>query len=211
MNPLSAIYSKVSNFPFIFALVLVWIYFWVNGPAHFPNWSESYSPLMLTYLGMTVLFLFFAKRQTETQIQSPISRSMISFSMFFIITLLFLSTVSLLGLYSHPEFDQSLFWPTFIIQIFVVATAEELMFRGVLLPYIGVILQAVLFAAWHAYAYQIIYYNLTWETLNWPAALMAFVMGVLLGIIAKDKRFGLPATIAIHGVFNAWSLGALAL
>ena len=211
MNPLAALYTKVSNFPFIFALVLVWIYFWINGPAHFPNWSDSYSPLMLTYLGMTVLFLFFAKRQTEVELQNPISRSMVIFTMFFIATLLLLSTVSLLGLYSHPEFDQSLFWPTFIIQIFVVATAEELMFRGVLLPYVGVVLQGAAFALWHAYAYQIIYYDLTWATLNYPAVIMAFVMGILLGIIAKDKRFGLPACIALHGSFNLWSTGCIGL
>jgi membrane protease YdiL (CAAX protease family) len=206
----NALYNKISLFPFIFALVLVWIYFWLNGPAHFPNWSEAYSEIMLYYLGMVVIFLFFAKRKTEQDIRQPIHMSLLSFAMFFIATTLVLTFIVSLGLYEQPEFDMSLFWPVIILQIFVVATAEELMFRGVLLPYVGVIIQAILFAVWHSYAYQIQYYEFSFATFNWPILLMAFIMGTLLGIVAKSK-YGIPACIGIHAAWNIVIIGAFAL
>jgi len=209
------LYNKISLFPFIFAFVLIWIYFWLNGPAHFSNWPDTYSELMLYYLGMIVIFVIFANRPTQQYLkQQTIASSMVSFVLFFILTLFMLLIVVRIGLFTQPEFNPVLFWPVIILQIFVVATAEEVMFRGVILGYfktlafLGIIIQALLFALWHSYAYQIQYYDLS--TFNFPILLMAFIMGILLGIIAKSK-YGLPACIAIHSCWNIVILGAIHL
>jgi membrane protease YdiL (CAAX protease family) len=95
----------------------------------------------------------------------------------------------------------------------VVATAEELMFRGVLLnlfgPQFGIWIQAFLFALWHSYAYQVVWYDISFANMNIISLGIAFVFGILLGFVAMKKELGLPATIGIHAAYNLAILGAL--
>ena len=119
-----------------------------------------------------------------------------------------------MGVLKPGYVPQELFWQTVLIQVVVVATAEELMFRGVLLSYLGIIISSFLFAIWHSYAYGIIYHQMTIETLgnfNWSALALAFVMGIVLAIVAKNKRFGLPGAIGLHAAYNAVIVGAISL
>lgn len=215
IGPLAAsgkiLYDKIGKFPFIFGLILIEILVWINGPALFPNWSSGYSNLILTYLVMTVIFYVFSKAKTKQQIQRPLNQSVFAFVAFFIGTTILLSLLVLAGLLTTGYTPHELFWQVVLIQVVVVATAEELMFRGVLLSYLGVIISAALFAFWHSYAYGVIYYQLTFDTFNWPALLLAFVMGIILGIIAKNPKFGLPATIGVHAAYNLVVVGVLIL
>ena len=118
--------------------------------------------------------------------------------------------------------SQDLFWQTVFFQICVVATSEELMFRGVLLDWFegrkwsGVIITAAIFAVWHSYAYQILWYKQDWSELNYTALFIAFVFGVLLALVARNKAGterigGLPACIGIHAAYNLGVTGALTI
>jgi len=42
------------------------------------------------------------------------------------------------------------------------------------------------------------------------AMAFAFVMGLILAMIAKNKEWGLAATISIHGAYNLFITGAMA-
>ena len=210
----NALYNRISNFPFIFGLVLIEVLVWISGPSFFPNWSPGYGNLILTYLVMTIVFYIFSKAQTKLEIQKPSNQSVYAFFLFFVGTTIVLSFLILFGVLKSGTIPQELFWQTVLIQVVVVATAEELMFRGVLLPYLGIIISSFLFAIWHSYAYGIIYYQLAWDNLtefNWSALALAFVIGVILAVVAKNKRWGLPGAIGIHSAYNAVILGALSL
>lgn len=205
-------FQKFSMLPFLFILIAIEIYFFINGQAHFENWDTDYSQLIQVYLIMTIIFLIWAGRKTKETLKRPIKDSMLVFVTFFVMTyivLLFLTSVNLIG--GTRTLNPDLFWQTVIMQVCVVATAEELMFRGVILELTGVVISAALFAAWHMYAYRIIWYNVDLSQIQWGAIIFAFVMGLLLGLIAKKKEWGLPATIGIHASYNLAILGAFTM
>ena len=204
-------YTRLGKIPFIFILLVIEAYFFINGSAHFPNWNASYGQLIMAYIIMTLIFLGFAKTRTTTEIKQPLSRSAFSFVAGFIITWAILMALVQAKILQPATSDSNLFWPLLFLQICVVATSEELMFRGVLLPYLGVFITAIVFTVWHSWAYQIIWYNLSWDTFNWSALFIAFIMAIILGYVARDKRFGLSACIGVHACWNLVLLGILTI
>lgn len=205
-------YNQFGKIPFLFLLfAIVALYAWINGPALFPNWGENNTSLIMAYGFMVVIYLAWARKRTESELKKPISIAMFSFlTAFFLTWILLMCLVKAGVLVPATNFDHSLFWQVLIIQICVVATAEELMFRGVMLEVShSNLFQATLFALWHVYAYQIMFYNLTWETFNWPALLIVFILGLILGIVARNKKWGIPACISVHSAYNLIIIGAL--
>lgn len=187
------------------------VYFWLNGEAHFgPDWSSAYRNQILVYIGMTIIFLVWSGRGTQEQMRRPLEKSAGVFAIFFIGTYVILFFLSTVGLIVPLTLDVGAFWPTVIFNVCVVATAEELMFRGVLLEVLpwGVLTSSAMFAAWHVTAYGGNFYEFNWETFPWGSLFFAFIMGVLLALIAKKKELGLPATIAIHSCYNLVVVGA---
>jgi len=202
-------FNRFASLPFLFILIGIEVYFYINGKAHFSNWDSSYGHLIQAYLIMTIIFLLWAGRNTQEQLRKPLKDSVLAFVMFFIGTYIILLLVSATGfLKVGSPLSHELFWPTVIVQVCVVATAEELMFRGVILELMGVIISAIVFAAWHMYAYQIIWYQANFASMNWGAVIFAFVMGLILALVAKRKEWGLPATIGIHASYNLFVAGA---
>jgi len=199
-------FGRISYLPFVFVLIAISVYFWLNGAAHFPNWSSSYSDFMLIYIGMMLVFLFWSGKSTQEQLRTPVKMAVPTFVMFFVATYMILFALSLTGLMTQQTFTGS-FWPMVILQVCVIATAEELMFRGVLLELTGVFLSSVLFALWHSYAYGVIYYDLSEAGV--VAMTFAFLMGLLLAKITQQKKFGLPAAIGVHASYNLFVAGAL--
>ena len=215
------IFNRFGNLPFIGILIIIELYFWANGGAWFQDWNSSYGQLIETYIVMTLIFLVLSWRQKQImeQVNTPLWMAGRSFGMSFIITWGILECCVLLGvLQVSTSFDTNLFWQTVMIQVCVVATAEEIMFRGVILQSlnfylksatIAVIGSAFVFAIWHLYAYQIIIYHSSIETVNWFALVMAFFIGIVLAIIALKKEWGLSACIGIHACYNLVVLGVL--
>jgi len=212
-NSIKSIYLRLGRIPFIFAFIAIAIYFWVNGQAHFPNWESSHKNLVMVYIIMMLAFYVWANKRTEVEFKQSLNKVAFSFVFFFFITWgIMAGLVALNVLQPSTSFPIELFWVTVMLQICVVATAEEVIFRGILLSYTGIFIQALLFAIWHSWAYGILWYDLNWETFNWSALAFAFIMGIILGYVATNKKFGgLSATIAIHSCYNLVILGALSI
>lgn len=200
-------FRRVSTLPFIFILIGIELYFFVNGKAHFPNWDSTYGNLIMIYLIMTILFLAWARGYTKAQLNRPLKDSAIGFVLFFILTYVILFALSFAGTFTIDPLSKDLFWQTIFIQVCVVATSEELMFRGVLLEHTGIFISSVLFALWHSYAYQIKWYDLSIENINLLPVIFAFVMGVVLAYIARSK-WGLAGSIGVHACYNLFLAGA---
>ena len=201
-------FHRFSMLPFLFLLILINLFFFINGRSFFPNWDATYGQLIMVYLIMALVFVLWAGRRTESQLKKPLKTSIFGFTVCFIATYIVLLLLSATGLIKTYLLPQELLWQTVIIQICVVATAEELMFRGVLLDIFGVVLSSALFAVWHSYAYQVVFYEFSWETFNWPALLFAFIMGIIFALIAKRKELGLAGSIGAHAAYNLVVVGA---
>jgi len=206
-NFFSNINNRIAKTSFIFILIVIEIYFFINGRAHFSAWDETYGQLITIYLLMVVVFLLWSGRKTKQQMNKPLNESIGGFVGFFIATYFFLAAATYLSGDTISVMARELFWPTVIVQVCVVATSEELMFRGVLLEKFGIIVSSVLFALWHAYAYGVMYYMpdvVGIETI--VAILLAFCMGIILAFVAK--KWGLSSAIAIHACYNLFVSGA---
>ena len=219
----SLFYRRLGNVAFVSILIFIAAYVWLNGAAWFPDWEAGYGQLIETYFVMLLIFLAVSSKQVYSKmsqdIQMPIWRAARSFVLFFFLTWGIMECLIIAGLLSVPtDFDMNLFWQTILLQVCVVATAEEIMFRGVVLvmlerafksPLIGIVGSSIIFALWHLWAYQIILYQESIGSMNWPALIIVFVIGLILAIIARIKEWGLPATIACHAVYNLMVVGAL--
>lgn len=214
-NSTSKFLKNMVNIPFIFILVALMVYIKLNGAAHYPVWEDmiyvgpNHVNIIDAYIIMVVIFLFWAARRTEGEMRRPFHEAAGVFGAFFIGTLAIMYMLVYLGVLGVADpIAHELFWPTVIFQFTCVATAEELMFRGVLLDVThSVLVQAILFGVWHGYAYQILYYDVGLSAVDFVPVFFAIGFGIILGIVALNKKFGLPAVIAIHGTYNCVILG----
>ena len=192
----------------VLILILLEVYFLINGDAHFVDWSANYSQTTMVYLIMVVSFMLFAGKETQEEMNIPFTQSLANFSFFAIATFFLMSFVIHFGNMGGQQVSSESFWSLLVLQFCIVATSEELMFRGVLLEQYGKIISSLLFALWHTFAYGIRYYDaatLSFETLI-PFTI-AFIMGLILASIIENKSFGLPSTIAVHAVYNCMVIG----
>lgn len=213
--------------PFLFGLIGIEIFVFVNGASVFPQWDTGYQSVILAYLVMTCafgLFIFIKSRQmarTREELGVHLSTGSFSFAVGFFVTIILMAIlVKAQVVVVDTSFPKSIYFETVLIQICVVATSEELMFRGVFLDifgsrkWTGIITTSILFAVWHSYAYQIVWYQFDWSTFNIGAVIIAFVFSVILSLISRNpaseqKVGGLPATIGIHGAWNLCIIGAI--
>jgi len=216
-----SIFMSIGNISFLFILVVIEVALLLAGNSFFPGWDQTYGQLILVYIAMTVIFIVWAKRRTENIIGQPVNRSLFWFFIFFVVTWGVLTLLIYVGLLSPAEgFDTSVLLQTILVQICVVSLSEELMFRGAMMDelsrgpritWFAVVVQAAVFAVYHSWAYQIVWYDLSWESLNLGGIVIAFIMGVILGVIAKNREWGLAGSIAVHSCYNLVVLGALVL
>ena len=150
--------AKFRSMSLVFILVLIEIYFLVNGGAHFSTWGAIEQQTITIYILMVVSFMLFAGRETAKEMNIPLPSALVNFVGFFIATYFVLAAITYFSGSTVLPMDPSLFWPTVVMQVAVVATSEELMFRGVLLEKFGIIVSSILFAGWHTYAYGVRYY-----------------------------------------------------
>ena len=200
--------TKIGRIPFIFILFAISLFFWINGNAFFPEWDATYGTLMIYYIGMFVVFYIFSKSSTERAIDSPLNIASYQFILGFILSFVILTLLSSVGMITAGTMASALILPTIILQFCVVAPAEELMFRGVIQSYTGIVTQAVLFSLWHSYAYGIIWYQFG-LTAGIASLLFSFIFGLILGYLVRLPSIQLPGTIAIHATYNCIILGAL--
>lgn len=213
MGTLSIARTTASRIPFIFVLLIVAGWFWLFGDAYFPDWSYgglSYATTISYYIALLVIFLIFSKIRALPILGTPSNIAFRQFAIGAIATLIFMMFALSAGFVGQNQLAAGMFIPMIIMQVAIVAPAEELMFRGVLQSYVGIIAQAVVFAFWHSVTYGAI-----WSKYGWPpmtamyALFIAFAFGIAMGLVARHKDLGIPACIGAHAMFNLVVLGAL--
>ncbi len=110
----------------------------------------------------------------------------------------FIPALRRLSNYLSIQFEGWTFQEIFFVSL-ISSISEELLFRAVLQPYLGLWFTSILFGAAHWTGQR--------ELRIW--VLFAFAAGVLLGMMAEHPLFGLPGCIAAHYVINLTSLWIL--
>jgi membrane protease YdiL (CAAX protease family) len=190
--------------PLIAIFFFIGVYLWLFGDNYFPEYWSTMGTTVSFYVAMFFASIFIADARLQNELRTPISRAALPYLVSFAVTFIVTSALFRTG-------QGELVIPMAVLQIAIVAPTEELMFRGVLLSYLGwsvagIVIQAVFFSAWH----WVVYTGLV--GLDWSAIVsltVAFAFGVMMGFLARDKRWGLPATMACHAAFNIAILGVL--
>lgn len=180
---------KLLTTPLLIVGMVVDIFLLVNGQLLFGSIWASYQSVLVLYLLMDGVLLAFSNSIPTLKIETSI--------IFFIP--IFIMTTMVVGSFVVPPAGMTISYVVLVLvfQIFVVALTEEMMFRGVLLQYMGVIPQAILFGLFHLTAYYSVF------GLDLGAVFVAMVMGLLFGYIVKFyPRYGIVIAWAIHAGWN---------
>jgi len=181
----------MTSVPLIFLGVIVDLFLLVNGRIIFGSQFTAYQNVLLYYLVMLGAVFFFAGKTKQLNIS--IESAVIYFVPVFIITVLLVGDV----VRSSATLVANQIVMQLFLQIFVVALSEEMIFRGVIINYIGVIPQGILFGLFHTAAYYSIY------GVDIYAMIMAMVMGVLWGYLVKMyPKNGIAITWGMHAGWN---------
>jgi membrane protease YdiL (CAAX protease family) len=210
-KPVSRTFTQL---PFIFILIIVAIFVMINGKSLFEEWDANYTNVILIYLVMLGSFLLWAGPRVEKQIKTPLQTAIRPFLLGFIVTFFVMLALIYSKIFSPPAFNPGIFWQTVILQFCVVATAEELMFRGVMLdffskksPIFGIAFSSFLFMIWHSVAYSILWYKLSLGDINIYSLAIAFLFGIIMCLVVR--KYGLMAAISGHATYNLAILGLL--
>ena len=208
---LHVVKGGLGHIPFIFILLIIAGYFWLFGDSLFPDWTGSFSEAVSYYIALLVIFLIFTRLRTQRILDTPSNIALQQFGLGFVATLIFMMMMRGIGVLSPVAIAAGMFIPMIIMQVFIVAPAEELMFRGVLQSYVGIVPQALLFAFWHTVTYGYIWSQLGWPDIGTAFALfIAFSFGIVMGLVARSK-YGIPACIGAHACYNLVILGVIML
>lgn len=198
----------LGHIPFIFILLLIAGYFWLFGDSLFPGWDGSFSEAVSYYIALLVIFLIFSRIRIQRDLNVPANIAIQQFGLGFIATLIFMMGMFAFGIINPSPIAVGMLIPMVIMHVAIVAPAEELMFRGVLLSYVGIVAQALIFAFWHTVTYGYIWSHYGWPAMNIMYSLfIAFAFGIVMGFVAR--RVGLPACIGAHACYNLVILGVI--
>jgi len=190
-------------------IIYVIFAFWMllNGEAFLGYWNPSWTPSIIIYLLGVVAFLGYAEK-LPVDLKKPVSDSIFGFLIAFPLFTVVFFAIAQSGLYFQgiePLLPYMII-PTIIFQVGIVASSEEIIFRGVIFrlfhkinPYLGYLGSSVLFAVFHWAAYGGSY----------PAMLTAFSMGIIMCLLTK--YFNIGVSISFHAAFNCFVLGATAI
>ena len=193
-----------SRVPLIAVFFFIGIFLWLFGGDFFPDYWATMGTTVSFYVAMFFASIFIADTRLQKEFRQPISTAGLPYLVSFVVTFIITSALFATG-------KGQLSIPLVVLQIAIVAPTEELMFRGVLLSYLGysifaILAQAGFFSIWH----WVVYTNLV--GLTWTAIVsltIAFAFGIMMGFLVRDKRWGLPATMACHAAFNIAVLGVM--
>ncbi len=192
--------SSISFFPFggkgitvplLVISIVVDLFLLVDGSVVFGSlWSE-YQSVLILYLAMAASMFAFVGRSPQMNIS--IEDAVIFFVPSFVFGSLLIG--SLVG--TGQGMTLEVYILEIIFQVFVVALTEEMLFRGVLINYIGVIPQGILFGLFHLAAYQSVF------GINWLSIIEAMIMGIAFGYVVKVfPKQGIAITWGLHSAWN---------
>ncbi len=192
--------NSIATIPLLIVSLVIELFLLVDGSYFFGNLWSSYEPVLTLYLIISSGLMAFAYGMGKSLLSLTFFDALMFFVPAFLITGIAIGqfTTGFLSSYTTNYIVVQI-----IFQIFVVSITEELMFRGILIKYIGVIPQAILFAVFHLVAYTTLY------GLNISAFISAFIMGILLGYIVyfMSKNGMESQSLAIAwGIHAGWNV-----
>lgn len=203
---------KSLNIPLLGVALVVDLFLYIDGEAVFGPIFSPYQSVVGIYLVMVTVALAFSGFAPNLNIK--IESAIITFVPVFIVSLLTFSAVFHVQQSEGMPLDQVIL--IILFQILVVALSEEIVFRGILLQYLGgkipaVIIQGVIFGIFHIGAY---YMSIGGGVQLFFALIEAMVFGIAMGAIVYYFNLmgkggtGLSITWAIHSAWNlSLSLG----
>lgn len=205
--------KKLRNVTVLLVYAIITFWFLINGQSLFPGWDSSWTYSTIIYmLGVTIFILVeetlprTSKKNIPKAHEGTLANNIFGFCIAFPITLLILLAIYDSGFYFQNlnQMAKYLILPTLVYQLVIVATSEEIIFRGVIfrflyqfhwsVAYIG---SSLIFSFFHFAVYQG----------NIDAFITAFLMGLILSYCVD--RWNLGVTIAIHWTWNIFVLGAI--
>lgn len=182
---------KVTSFPLLVFAILADLWLFVNGSTLFGSEWGSYQQILLYYIILISATLLLANNSKQLKIS--LQTAFIFFVPTFMVTVIAIS--SIMNYSGSTTFTQVII--VLVTQILVVSLSEEMMFRGIIINYVGVIPQGILFGLFHTAAYYSIY------GLNIPAMLSAMVLGIAFGYVVKTfPKRGIAVTWGVHAAWN---------
>jgi len=182
-------------------------FFLLNGKAIFPGWEDSWTASTMVYMVGVGLFLSIYEKIPD-EVKKPVVDSFLGFIIGFPIAAIIFILISdtgwwLQGINPLPVY---LIIPTLVFQIVIVASSEEIIFRGAIfgslfkinwtLAYLG---SSLLFGLFHYAAYGG----------DMGSILVAFAMGIVFCYLTD--RWNIGVAIAVHSAYNSYLLGAVNL
>lgn len=202
--------DSLFTIPLLIVAFMVDIFLLVDGNAVLGSQFSLYQPTLTIYLAMDSIMLGATKFVPEIKIS--FMSAMLFFVPAFVITVLIMgSYTGTVNLDNTKALGFQYYITQILLQVFVVALSEELLFRGIAEKYFGWIVQGILFGLFHIEAYQL-------EGFSWTGVFIAMVFGLLMGYIVKvfsergKTSDGIAVTWGIHAGWNvAIILGVFAL
>lgn len=198
-NNISA-FDSFFTVPLIIVAIVVDVFLLIDGTYILGSSFSSYQPILTTYLAMDSIMLAGTRFIKEVNI--TFMGAMVFFVPAFVMTTLIVGSLTSSAATIITENRGFVYYITeILLQIFVVALSEELIFRGILEKYFGWIPQGIMFGLFHLTAYSI-------EGFSWEGVFVAMIFGLFLGYIVKifsvrgKTSDGLALTWGIHAGWN---------
>lgn len=194
-------------YPFSTVSLILTLWFLVSGSVVFPDWDAlGFDSLITLFLFFQIAGLALARRQLA---QLPLPISLAYFGVGFVASS-FLFTVLFAGAGVSHSFPVEGSLISVVALMFVVATSEEVFFRGALVRFTGnkvteaisVLVSAIIFALFHIVAYGAGIYG--WA--SFLALLFPFIWGISFGFLFLKTR-SIALVIALHWALNLALLG----
>lgn len=177
--------------PLLAISIVIELFLLVDGSILFGSLWEDYQSVLVLYLIMSGTLFAFVGRSPQANIS--IEDAVIYFVPAFVGGSLLIGSIIPRG----PSIGLESYILEIVFQVFVVALTEEMLFRGVLINYIGVIPQGIVFGLFHLAAYTSVFGT------SWISILTAMIMGILFGYIVKFlPRKGIAITWGLHAAWN---------
>ena len=197
--------AKYVTFAIVYAIFAFWML--LNGEAFLGHWEASWTLSILFYLVGVSIFLGIAEK-LPTDLQKPVSESILGFLIGFPLFTVIFFVIAQSGLYFQGiiPLPPHMVVPNIIFQTGIVATSEEIIFRGVIFrlfhkmnPYAGYLVSSAIFAGFHYAAYggsvQLMF--------------IAFALGLILAYLTE--KFNIGVAIGFHASWNCLIVGCTAI
>ncbi len=203
-------WKKLKYITFGLSYAIFGFWFLINGESVLGYWNESWTWQILIYiLGVAVFLAVLEKLPDEIKdtkregksFQDNIRGFLISFPLFSVIFILFrdsgiwfqnLSTLPVYMVVSH-----------IIFQTGIVATSEEIIFRGVIFTSFSKVHRIIGYLG-SSFIFAVFHYNAYGGSIN--LMIVAFLLGLVLAFLVHMKNLGYA--IGFHSAYNCFVIGA---